>query len=553
MSSLLQQLDEQQREAAEVLLGPVCILAGAGSGKTRTITHRIAHGIEAGYYSANRVLALTYTSRAAAELRLRLRELGAGSVQAKTFHSAALAQLEYFWPLLTDGNRAPQVLEGKSKLIADVASELKLKIDPSAIRDLAAEVEWRKYSLLSLEQYQAANRPGAGGLSPGKTLDLLTAYEAAKVATNRIDWEDVLLLLLGLLRSEASALAHVQQQYRFFTVDEYQDISPLQQALLDEWLGDRSDLCVVGDPNQTIYSFTGASSSFLHGFVERYPAAKVVALSNNYRSTQQLVTAANKVRTNDALELRSAGEPGRAPEVSEFQSVAAQASKVAEEINQLLLTQQATPSQIAVLYRINGQSEAIESALGKLGIEYQMRGGVRFFARPEIRSAVQALRSELVSPSQKPTHQVLVDIIRALGWTSDGAKVPAGVDENYAAAVKSKWESLNTLLLMLDEFPEGISVEAFYRELEERQRSQHEPAKAAVTLATIHSAKGLEWDHVFVIGLNEGLLPISYARTEEAIAEEQRLLYVAMTRAGKSLRLSYTADQPPSRYLQLLR
>lgn len=553
MSSILDQLDEQQREAAETLLGPVCILAGAGSGKTRTITHRIAYGIEAGYYSAQRVLALTYTSRAAAELRLRLRDLGAGAVQAKTFHSAALAQLEHFWPLLTGGNRAPQVLEGKSKLLGEVAQNLKLQLDPAAIRDLAAEVEWRKYSLHSLPDYEALGRPGAGGLSAAKTLEMLTSYEAAKVAANRIDWEDVLLLLLGLLRSEPSALAHVQQQYRFFTVDEYQDISPLQQALLTQWLGDRSDLCVVGDPNQTIYSFTGASSSFLHGFVEEYPAAKVVRLTTNYRSTQQLVLAANKMRTNDALELASALAPGRAPVVTQHPTAAVQASRVAADIQQLLQSKQATPSQIAVLYRINGQSEAVEAALGKLGIEYQMRGGLRYFARPEVRSAVQALRAEIVSPSNKPTHQVLVDIIRALGWSADGPRVPAGVDENYAAAVMGKWESLNTLLLMLDEFPEGIGVEAFYRELEERQRSQHEPAKAAVTLATIHSAKGLEWDHVFVIGVNEGLLPISYARTDAAIAEEQRLLYVAMTRAGKSLQLSFTADQPPSRYLELLR
>ncbi|MSZ40360.1 MAG: AAA family ATPase, partial [Actinobacteria bacterium] len=265
--ALLENLDPEQREAAESLVGPTCILAGAGTGKTRTVTHRIAYGIAKGYYAANRVLALTYTNRAAGELRARLRQLGIGAVSVKTFHAAALSQLEFFWPQFA-GVPAPSVLESKARLISKVADEAKIRLDAGALRDFAGEIEWRKYSMLSMSEYSeiAKTRPKVAGLSPAKNIQLQEAYEEAKIKAQKVDWEDVLVLTLGMLRAEPRALAHVQQQYRFFTVDEYQDISPLQHALLDTWLGNHSDLCVVGDPNQTIYSFTGATSEYLQNF-----------------------------------------------------------------------------------------------------------------------------------------------------------------------------------------------------------------------------------------------------------------------------------------------
>ena len=535
--ALLEALDPEQREAAETVLGPVCILAGAGTGKTRTVTHRIAYGIAAGYYTANRVMALTYTNRAAGELRARLRQLGIIGASVKTFHAAALAQLQYFWPQFA-GIPAPMVIESKSKVIAQAAESLKLKFDTASVREIAAEIEWRKYSMLSLDDYEkvAAKRGTVGGLSAEMNVKLQRAYEETKVSLNRLDWEDVLILNLGLLRAEPRALAHVHQQYRFFTVDEYQDISPLQHALLDAWLGDHSDICVVGDPNQTIYSFTGATSDFLHNFSNRFEDAKVVQLTRNYRSTQEIVTFANRLTAQTGVmdPLESEGPLGLAPSIRPHASVASEAKFVASQVAERL-EQGAAAHEIAVLYRVNGQSEALENALTERGIEYQVRGGERFFNRPEIQGAIQAIRAEAMSPGDKPLHQSVSDIARSFGWQ---LKAPA-----EPGAALERWESLNSLIQIIDELPEGSNVVDFAKELEERQRSQHEPQKSAVTLATIHAAKGLEWDIVHIVGLNEGYLPISYAQSEAEISEELRLLYVGVTRARKELSLNYpTAD-----------
>lgn len=551
--ALLENLDPEQREAAESLVGPTCILAGAGTGKTRTVTHRIAYGISKGYYSANRVLALTYTNRAAGELRSRLRQLGIGAVSVKTFHAAALSQLEFFWPQFA-GVPAPLVLESKARLISQVADAAKIRLDAGALRDLAGEIEWRKYSMLSMDEYAqlVKSRPKVGGLSPVKNLEIQQAYEEAKIKAQRVDWEDVLVLTLGMLRAEPRALAHVQQQYRFFTVDEYQDISPLQHALLDTWLGNHSDLCVVGDPNQTIYSFTGATSEFLQNFGSRYPDASVIQLTRNYRSTQQIVSFANRLTTESSIvePLRSEGEIGLAPRMLSFATVADECAALASTIR-TKLDQGVKPSEIAVLYRVNGQSEAIENALTQAGIDYQVRGGERFFNRPEIQTAIRAVRAEAVSPSEKPLYQVVSDICRSLGWQTQ--------QPTEKGSAREKWESLNSFLAITDELAEGATVSDFAKELDERQRSQHEPVKAAVTLSTMHAAKGLEWELVFVVGLTEGYLPITYANTDAEIREEQRLLYVALTRARAELTLSWarrdansTRDREASRFLALL-
>ena len=552
---LLANLDDEQRAAAESLVGPTCILAGAGTGKTRTITHRIAYGIAKGYYAANRVLALTYTNRAAGELRSRLRALGAAGVQVKTFHAAALSQLEFFWPQFA-GVPAPQVLESKGKLIGQAATELGLKLDTAALRDFAAEIEWRKYSMLSIEQYTAAvaARPKVGSLSVEQNLALQEQYEITKVRAQKLDWEDVLILTLGMLRAEPLALSHVQQQYRFFTVDEYQDISPLQHALLDTWMGDHTDLCVVGDPNQTIYSFTGATSDYLRNFDSRYENATVLQLTQNYRSTQKIVTAANRVvAAANAIEpLTAHGEVGDEVKILEFANLTDEANQVALAISEQLAAG-AKPSEIAVLYRVNGQSEIFEAALAERNIEYQLRGGERFFNRPEIMRAMTALRAEANSASRedKSTFELVTDVCRSLGWT---AREP-----ETAGAERDRWESLSALIGMLAEMPEGASLGQFAAELDERKRSQHEPVKPAVTLSTIHAAKGLEWSQVFIVGATEGYLPIAYASSEAAVLEEKRLFYVAVTRAKKKLSISWSKrdnnsnrDRQPSRFLALL-
>ena len=544
---LLDSLDEQQREAAETLIGPVVILAGAGTGKTRTITHRIAHGIAKGIYSASRVMALTYTNRAAGELRLRLRQLGVGPVAVKTFHSAALGQLEYFWPQFA-GVPAPMILNAKVALLSSVASQNQLELETPALRDLASEIEWRKLSMLSLDKYELlTTRPKVAGLSHQANVRLQRAYEEAKIKAQKIDFEDVLILTLGLLRAEPRALAHVQQQYRFFTVDEYQDVSPLQHALLDLWLGDRSDLCVVGDPNQTIYSFTGATSDFLKNFTTRYDDATEVHLTRNYRSTGEIVGFANLLSEGSLEPLESQSDAGVRPRLLSFSTDAEEATSIADSVK-ARLDIGLPASEIAILYRMNSQSEAIENALAKLGIEYSVRGGERFFNRTEIQQAMQGVRAESVISTSKSLHHAVSDICRSLGWQ---AKPPA-----EGGAVRERWAALNAFLGILDEMPQDSSLADFAMELEERKRSQHEPAQLAVTLSTIHAVKGLEWPVVFVAGLSEGYLPISYANTSAEIAEEQRLLYVAVTRASRELQLSWSRrdsisgrDRTPSRFL----
>jgi len=548
---ILAGLDPKQQVAAQALVGPTCILAGAGTGKTRTVTHRIAYGIATGHFAANRVLALTYTNRAAGELRSRLRSLGVGAVSVRTFHAAALAQLEYFWPQLV-GVPAPSILDSKAKTIGQAAKSLSINLDNAALRDMASEIEWRKYSMLSMDEYSELSdtRPKVAGLSFQKNVEIQKIYEQEKIRAQKLDWEDVLVLTLGLLKAEPRALAHVQSQYRFFTVDEYQDISPLQHALLDQWLGDHAELCVVGDPNQTIYSFTGASSEFLRDFADRFPGANVVDLTTNYRSTQQIVSFANRLTSDAQLgaSLEAAGPFGIAPQIMKYDSAQAEAKAVASVISEAIQSG-VSKSEIAVLYRINNQSEVLERALDELGINYQLRGGERYFSRPEIKSAVQLIRAEALSPVTKPLHQAVSDIVRSLGWQ---ATKPTEV-----GVVASKWEALNSLLSMLDDLPEGAGIKEFALELSDRAHSQHEPTTEAVTLSTIHAAKGLEWSLVFIVGVNEGYLPISYAKTALAIQEEKRLLYVGITRAMRELRLSYASfdssrDRTPSRFISLL-
>ncbi|MEY3856289.1 MAG: hypothetical protein RJA45_759 [Actinomycetota bacterium] len=550
---LLEALDPEQRAAAMSLVGPTCILAGAGTGKTRTVTHRIAYGIAKGQFAANRVLALTYTSRAAGELRARLRQLGIPGVAVKTFHAAALSQLEFFWPQLA-GVPAPNVLTSKGKIIAEAAEKLGIRFDAAMLRDVAAEIEWRKYTMRSTEQYAslANSRPAIASLTPEQMVALQQAYEDIKIKSQKLDWEDVLLLTLGMLQAEPRILAHVQQQYRFFTVDEYQDISPLQQALLEAWLGDRSDLCVVGDPNQTIYSFSGASSSHLLQFASTYPDATIISLTRNYRSTGSIISMANRVIRGETSmdELESQGQIGNPATFFEAKDSSVEAAQIASEIK-AQLSRGIKPNEIAVLYRVNSQSELFEKALADQGIDYQVRGGERFFNRPEILQVVRLVKAETIVPTDKPLYQLVSDAARELGWKS---KEPA-----EGGAVRDQWEALNSFIAIVDELPEGSTIHDFVKEVDERIRSQHEPVKAAVTLSTIHAAKGLEWDSVFLAGLNEGLLPISYAKTELAIYEERRLFYVGITRARKELSLSFAKvnavngrEQSKSRFLELV-
>lgn len=559
-ADLLGALDEDQRAVATALTGPVCVLAGAGTGKTRAITYRIAYGVSVGAYRPTAVLAVTFTARAAGEMRTRLRDLGVVGVQARTFHAAALRQLAYFWPRVV-GGALPRIAEHKAAIVAEAASRLGLDVDRVAVRDLAGEVEWAKVTLVTPDDYVRAaahaGRAGAAGHDLATVARLLSVYEEAKTERGVIDFEDVLLLTVGVLADRPEIAEAVRAQYRHFVVDEYQDVSPVQQRLLDLWLGDRRELCVVGDASQTIYSFSGASPRFLVGFPRRYPEAPVVRLVRDYRSTPQVVGLANAVlaragraRSRASVELVAQRRSGPAVRYDVFEDDEAEARGVAERIGALVAAG-TRAGEVAVLYRTNAQSGVIEQALAQAGIGYLVRGGERFFARREVRDAVVLLRGALRAPADRSLPETVRDVLGSAGWSPE--------PPSARGAMRERWESLAALVALADELAasRGADLPAFVAELEERAAAQHAPAVDGVALASLHAAKGLEWDAVFLVGVCDGLVPIALAEGDEAIEEERRLLYVGVTRAREHLTVSYArartvggrAVRKPSRFL----
>lgn len=553
--SLLAGLDPEQRQIAECLRGPVSVLAGAGTGKTRTLTHRIAHGVRVGAYAPDRVLAVTFTRKAAGEMQTRLRALGAGGVRAMTFHSAALAQLGYFWPQFVGGS-APKLLGGKVPVLSQLVESMGLRLPGETLRDLAAEIEWRKVSMLSIEEYASLVQgdPPRGvpsGLSAEQLIEVHEKYALLLEERRQIDFEDVLILTTGMLESEPRASLQVRERYRFFTVDEYQDVSPLQHALLSVWLGDRDDLCVVGDASQTIYSFAGASSSYLLRFSAEHPNAREFRLERNYRSSEPIVTAANRLMRErpGALTLvaqRSAEARKPAPVTAEwFRSEQDEAEAVAHAVR-ASIDGGVPASEIAVLYRANAQSAAIERALQQLDISARVHGAQRFFDRADVRQAVMMIRAQTKAGDDRPLFQVVSDVLRALGLTS---APPRG------GAARERWDALHAILALVDEYPSTTTIHRFSEDLLARSRTHHEPTVEAVTLSAVHAAKGLEWRIVHLIGMSEGLLPSTYANDERALEEERRLAYVAFTRARDMLRISGTSGtarvaRRPSRFVE---
>lgn len=542
---ILAGLDEQQRQAATTLGGPVAIFAGAGTGKTRAITHRIAYAVATGEQAEHASLALTFTSRAAGEMRTRLARLGAGRVQARTFHAAALAQLSHFWPRVT-GSHMPKLLPQKASLLADAAAQLRMRLPTAQLRDAAGEIEWRKSQAMTMEDYglRARIRPMPTGIDPEAMIDLHMAYERVKDERRQIDFEDVLLATTGMLEREPVIADEIRSRYRHFTVDEYQDVSPMQQRLLAAWLGDRRDVCVVGDPSQTIYSFAGADPASLGRFVHEHPDAEVVRLERSYRSTAAIVGCANRLmRGRDALTLTAAsGEPGREPSVTVHGNDSAEAAAVAVACR-AQVDAGADPGQIAVLTRFHAQAGLLEQALAGVGLSSTVRGSTRFFEIPVVKRAVLMLRS---APADgRPLFQAVADIVMGLGYS---AEPPATHGEERA-----QWDALHALVTLAEEAG-GTDLPGFAQDLQRRAATEHEPTLAAVTIATIHAAKGLEWQHVHVVGLAEGLLPVSHATTLAEIDEERRLLYVAITRAQRSLSLTWARHsghsvRQPSRFL----
>ncbi|MGW7055195.1 ATP-dependent DNA helicase UvrD2 [Streptomyces sp. NPDC054887] len=568
--AVLEGLDPEQRQVAEALHGPVCVLAGAGTGKTRAITHRIAFGVRAGILQPASVLAVTFTNRAAGEMRGRLRQLGAGGVQARTFHSAALRQLQYFWPKAVGGD-LPRLVERKVQLVAEAAARCRVRLDRNELRDVTGEIEWAKVTQTVPGDYPAAAAK-AGREAPRDAAEIsqiYAMYEQLKRDRGMIDFEDVLLLTVGILQDRDDIADHVRSQYQHFVVDEYQDVSPLQQRLLELWLGDRPNLCVVGDASQTIYSFTGATPDHLLNFRTKHPDATVVKLIRDYRSTPQVVHLANGLLSQargraaeHRLELVSQREAGPEPVYTEYADEPAEAEGTARRIRDLI-DAGVQAGEIAVLYRINAQSEVYEQALADAGVPYQLRGAERFFERQEVRKAINGLRSAARFGNNDPLLDDVVDlpsqtraVLSGSGWST---QPPAG-----SGAVRDQWESLAALVRLAEDFAKTrptATLADLVTELDERAAAQHAPTVQGVTLASLHSAKGLEWDAVFLVGLTEGMMPITYAKTDEQVEEERRLLYVGVTRARLHLRLSWAlsrspggrASRRPSRFLNGLR
>jgi DNA helicase-2/ATP-dependent DNA helicase PcrA len=544
---LLDSLDPEQREVATALRGPVCVLAGAGTGKTRAITSRIAYGVRSGVYVPQRVLAVTFTARAAGEMRSRLRDLGAVGVQARTFHAAALRQLRYFYPRHV-GGELPALVAHKAGLVAESASRLRLPTDRATVRDLAGEIEWVKVTMTDHDDYAAAarkaGRDAPAGLDAAMVTRLLATYDKVKRDRGVIDFEDVLLLMVGLLVEHRQVADAVREQYHHLVVDEFQDVSPLQHALLDQWLGGRDELCVVGDPNQTIYTFAGASPEFLTSFPRRHPDATVVRLVRDYRSTPQVVALANRILARApqraaGVELVAMRPAGPACDLREHPDETAEADWVARRIAALVKDGVAA-SEIAVLFRTNGQSETYEQALTDAEVAYLLRGGERFFDRPEVREARLLLRGAARSADSDDLAATVRAVLSGNGWNE---QPPTG-----GGATRERWESLAALARLAGDLAvtlPAMTLRDFVAELEERADAQHAPTVEGVTLASLHAAKGLEWDAVFIVGATDGMIPITYADTPEAIEEERRLLYVGVTRARQWLTITWATARAP--------
>lgn len=538
---LLNALDPDQRAVATQVAGPLAVLAGAGTGKTRAITYRIAYGAAVGAFDPSNVLAVTFTQRAAFEMRHRLAQLGVPKAQARTFHSAALRQLRHFWPTVV-GGPLPDVIPHKASLVAASAARLGITIDRTNVRDIAAEVEWAKVSMVDAAHYASRvarlRRDVPAGLDAGDMARLLDVYEDAKNERGVIDFEDILIYLCGMLQERADVASIVRKQYRSFVVDEFQDVNLLQARLLDLWLGGRHDVCVVGDVAQTIYSFTGASPDYLTGFGRKHPGARIVELTRDYRSTPQIVSLANDVLAHSSqregtVRLSSQRDGGAQVTYRTYDDDRAEAEGVAAAIADLIDAGMA-PHSIAVLMRTNGQSQAFEEALGARGIPVAVAGGKPFFARDDVRTAISRLRAAAAAATDEGSvGEIVRDVLSGVGWAPEAPSGQAGSE---------RWSNMNAIVGWADD-SQAQTLPAFVAELDERVAYQVEPDKAGVELATIHAAKGLEWDAVFLVGVAEGLLPISYAKTAAAREEERRLLYVAITRARDLLTVSWARSR----------
>ena len=528
---ILDALDEEQRKVALATRGPVCVIAGAGTGKTRAITHRIAYASAIGVMDPQRVLAITFTARAAGEMRSRLRLLGFPGVTARTIHSAALKQLLYFWPGVF-GGQTPELLTSKSPFVNAAVERAGIKLPANSresLRDISTEIEWAKVNQIAPEDLLATQRKVRGRVGLDEIAKIYSAYESLKKQERTLDFEDLLLLTTAMIENEPQVRERIHDQYRYFTIDEYQDISPIQQRLINAWLGSRDDICVVGDPAQTIYSFAGASPTYLLSFTNRFPNAEVIRLSTGYRSTPEILFTANALLRSSNLghELAPINEHGARPELTEYKTEGQESVGVTNKITELISTGE-SPEGIAVLARTNSQLATMEKSFKAAGLPYQIRSNDRFFDRPEIREFLRDIRQASVIPN--PENNWLDEL--------------KGIAQPYLKG--DAMDGIGALIHLARELDGDDrftpkTLRNFLQEVEDRAQQNNPPQLPVTTLATLHAAKGLEWERVFVIGISEGVLP--YPDTPED--EELRLFYVGITRARKHLHLSHGGQPSP--------
>ena len=539
---ILAALDDEQRAVALATRGPVCVIAGAGTGKTRAITHRIAYAAAIGAMDPQRILAITFTARAAGEMRTRLRSLGVPTVAARTIHAAALKQLLFFWPSVF-GGRTPDLLTSKTGFLGEAINRAGLQgtiniNSRDTLRDIANEIEWAKVSQIGPTDYltELDNRAAKPRVNAEQVAQVYTAYESIKRQELAMDFEDVLLLTTAMLEEEREVRERVQDQYRYFTVDEYQDISPLQQRLINAWLGNRQEICVVGDPAQTIYSFAGATSSFLTTFTSRFPDAEVIRLTSGYRSTPEITFAANSLLRSATMgqELNAQNDHGDKPEVLAYNDESSEIAGIVADMTALLSS--GVPAQeIAVLARTNSQLNSLERAMNGAKLPYQVRSTDRFFDRPDVKEFLKGVRTASVIPTE------------GINW----------LDELRTLAqpflTGQSIDGIAGLLHLARELNEDTNftpktLRSYLREVEDRVQQNNPPTMPVITLATLHAAKGLEWERVFLMGANVGLLPLEtngFMLDARMIEEERRLFYVGMTRAKRELRISYRGKPSP--------
>lgn len=537
-SQIFAGLNDQQLRAVQQVRGPVCILAGAGTGKTTTITRRIANQVASGSFAPGAILAVTFTDKAAGEMKARLATLGVQGVRARTFHSAALAQLRNL-----AAEPPGRILPSKAVAVRQLANSLPKPYRFRPASDLATEIEWARNRRITPDTYLHS----LGDHEPPIPADLMHRifrdYEKGKRSRDLIDFEDLLELTIRMFETDEDALHMFLARYQAFTVDEYQDVNLLQQSLLDLWLSGRDDLCVVGDDYQSIYGFTGASARYLLEMPKRFPRTVVVKLEENHRSTDPILAMANRLVPQlggSEKELRSVAGDGPAVESQKFFDTERETARLVERIRELHAS--GTPyEEMAILYRANFRSEDYEEALTDAGIPFQVRGGA-FLSRRAAQQVFNGLR-------RKTSTEVAAEVLKAAeraGYTED---LPEGLGEQEL----TRQNDLARFVRMAETFDDGTHTVADYI-ADVQARFGGEGAARGVNLLTYHRAKGLEFDAVFLPRMEEGEMPFKRARTDAAVAEERRLLYVGITRARRHLCITWATGprQEPSRFLREL-